>query len=168
MHLSIKRRLLDLDLLLGLLRDSGEFIDERLAPPSTGVLVDVFGELVVVDASLLVSHGDGVVDGIGQFFRVPGVDDYAAVETLGCTSEFGQDHGTVTLLLSGNIFVRDEVHAVAGRRDKADITDSVECDQLVEGDRLVHEVDWHELDGSCYMSAGCQCLHVRSTYRICR
>ena len=44
-----------------------------------GVLVDVFGKLLVVDASLLVSHGDSVVNGIGQFFRVPGVDDDAAV-----------------------------------------------------------------------------------------
>lgn len=156
MHLSIKRRLLDLELFLGLLGNSGEFVDERLAPPSTGVLVDVFGELVVVDASLLVSHGDGVVNGIGQFFRVPGVDDDAAVKTLSCTGKFRQDHGTVALLLSCNVLVRDEVHAVAGRRNEADITDSVECNQLVEGDRLVHEVDGHEFDGAYHLLADCQ------------
>ena len=113
-----------------------------------GVLVDVFGKLLVVDASLLVSHGDSVVNGIGQFFRVPGVDDDAAVETLSCASEFGQDHGSMTLLLRCDVLVGHKVHAIAGRRNETDITDSVECNQLIKRDRLVHEVDGHEFDGA--------------------
>lgn len=156
MHLAIKLRLLDLKLLLGLFRDSGELVDERLAPPGTGVLVDVFGKLVVVDASLLISHGHSVVDSISQFFRVPRVDNDAAVKALSCASEFGQDHGTVTLLLSCNVLVRNEVHAVTGRRDKTDVTDSVECNQFIERDRLVHEVDGHEFNGSCLLLDACQ------------
>ena len=106
-----------------------------------GVLVDVFGKLLVVDASLL-------VNGISQFFRVPGVDDDAAVETLSCASEFGQDHGSMTLLLRCDVLVGHKVHAIAGRRNETDITDSVECNQLIKRDRLVHEVDGHEFDGA--------------------
>jgi len=41
-----------------------------------------------------------------------------------------------------------EVHAVAGRRDEARVRDGVERRELGEGDRAVHKVDRHPVDGT--------------------
>lgn len=112
------------------------------------VLVDIFGELLVVESALFGAHGDRVMDGVGQFFSVPGVDNDAAVETLRGTSELGQDHGAVAFLLAGNVLVGHEVHAITCRRNQTHVGNSVQSDELVEGDRLVHEVDRHEFDCS--------------------
>jgi phytoene dehydrogenase-like protein len=54
----------------------------------------------------------------------------------------------VALLLGSDVLVGHQVHAISCRRDKAYVGDGVESDQLIKGDRLVHEVDWHELDGT--------------------
>ncbi|CRK33032.1 hypothetical protein BN1708_005977 [Verticillium longisporum] len=128
--------------------EAGHFVDEGLAPPGRGVLEDVALELLVVGLALLGGHGDGVVEGVGELLGVPGVDDEGAGEGLGGAGELGEDHDAVTLALRGNVLVRDEVHAVAGRGDEADVRDGVQGRQLLEGDGLVEEVDRHKLNGA--------------------
>jgi hypothetical protein len=113
-----------------------------------GVLPDVFRQLLVVQAPLLVAHGDCIVNGISQFLGIPWVDDQTSVQALGSTSKLGQDHDTVSLLLCCDVLVRHQVHTVAGRGNQADVGNGVQRDQLVEGDGLVHEVDRHELDSA--------------------
>ena len=100
-----KRQLADLQLFLSLLGDASELAHEALAPPCTGVLVDVFGELVVVDSTLLVTHGDRVVDGISKLLSVPRVDDQRSVKALRGAGELGENHHTVALLLASNVLV---------------------------------------------------------------
>ena len=136
-HLAVRR-----------LGDAPKLLDERLAPPGAGVLAHVLGQLLVVELALLIAHGDGVVDRVGQLLRVPRVDDQAAVQALCRARELGEDHDAVALLLCGDVLVGHQVHAVSCRGDEADVRDRVEGDQLVEGHGLVHEVDWHELDGA--------------------
>lgn len=131
-----------------LVGEAGHLGDEAGTPPSRGVLEDVALQLAEVGLALVGSHGDGVVDGVGELFRVPGIDDEAAVEGLCGTGELGEDHDAVVLALGGDVFVRDEVHAVAGGGDETDVGDGVESRQFVKGDGLMQEVDGHELDGA--------------------
>jgi hypothetical protein len=88
------------------------------------------------------------MDGVCELLGVPGVDDQAAVQALCRTSEFGQDHDAVALLLRRDVLVGHQVHAIAGGGDQADVRNRVKRDQLVERDRLVHEVNWHEFNGA--------------------
>ncbi len=55
----------------------------------------------------------------------------------------------MTLLLASHVVVRNQVHAVTSRRYEADVGYGVESNKFVKGDRLVHKMDWHELDGAC-------------------
>lgn len=113
-----------------------------------GVLGNVFVELGKVQRALFVTHGDGFLVGTGQLFRVPGVHDDTTIQTLGSTSEFGEDENAMSLLLAGNVLVCDEVHAVTSRRDNAGIGDGVEGNELVKVDRLVQEMNGLELDSA--------------------
>jgi len=88
------------------------------------------------------------MNSIRQLLGVPWVDDKTAVQALCSTSELRQDHDTVSLLLCRDVLVGHQVHTVACRRHETDIRDSVERNKLVERDRLVHEVDGHELDSA--------------------
>lgn len=46
---------------------------------SPGILADIFGKLLVIQSPLFVSHGDCVMNGVGQLLRVPGIDDQTAI-----------------------------------------------------------------------------------------
>jgi len=85
---------------------------ERGNVPS--ILIDVLGQFLVVDSSLLVAHGHGVMDSIRKLFSVPWVHNQAAVQALGRARELGKDHATVTFLLASNILIGDQIHTVAG------------------------------------------------------
>ena len=122
--------------------------NEALAPPSAGVLEDIAFKLAIVGLALVGAHGNRVVDRVGKLLRVPRVDDQTSVQTLSCASELGQNHDAMILALRGNILIRDEVHAITGGADQADIADSVESSELIERDGLVEEVDGHELDSA--------------------
>ena len=60
---------------------------------------------MVLGARLRV-HRDRLEDRVGDLLRVPGVDDNTTVQALGRTSEFGQDHDALSLLLAGDVLVR--------------------------------------------------------------
>ena len=128
--------------------EAGHFRNEAGTPPCGSVLEDVALELAVVCLALLRAHSDGIVNGVREFFGVPGVDDEAAVKGLGSAGELGEDHDTVIVALSGDIFVGDKVHAIAGGGDKADVGNSIECGELVKGDGLVQEVDGHKFNST--------------------
>lgn len=113
-----------------------------------GVFGNVFVELGKVQRTLFVTHGDSLLVGTGQLFRVPRVDDNTTIQTLGSTSELREDENTVSLLLGCNVLVCDEVHPVTGRRDNAGIRHGVECDKLVKVDGLVEEMNWLELNSA--------------------
>ena len=76
------------------------------------------------------------------------VDEQTTVERLSRTCEFGEDHGTVPFLLRRNVLVRDQVHTIPRGSDQTGIGQSIHGRQFLEGNRLVHVVDRHELDGS--------------------
>jgi hypothetical protein len=86
-----------------------------------GVLGHVSVQLGEIESSLLVTHGHGFLIGACKFFRVPRIDNDAAVQTLGCTGELGKDQDSVALLLCGDVFVGHQVHTVASGRDNAGI-----------------------------------------------
>src|SRR5690606_12309788 len=96
----------------------------------------------------LCRHSERLMDGLSHIANVPWVDYYRAVERLCSTCKLGQDHNTMTLLLGGDVLVRDEVHAVSRGRNKADIGASVHSKKLLEVDTLMQEVNWNKLDGS--------------------
>lgn len=127
-------------------RYARERLDECLTPPRTRVLFHVMVEFVVVDGALLLAHGDGGVDGVDELVRIPRIDDETAGKRFGDASEFGQDEAAVTLVLAGNVLFGDEVHAIAGGGDKAHVGDGVECNELIEGDGIMDEVDWGEFN----------------------
>lgn len=52
-----------------------------------GIFRNIFIQLGEVEGSLLITHGDRLLVGTGQFLCVPGVDDNTAVETLRGTGE---------------------------------------------------------------------------------
>ena len=62
---------------------------------------------------------------------VEGIDkDGARTERLRGADEFGEDEHTVVLLLARNELEGDFGHALAQRRDQADVGEEVECDEL--------------------------------------
>ena len=88
------------------------------------------------------------MDSLGQVANVPGVDDDTSVQALGSAGKLRQDHGTVALLLAGNVLVRNEVHAITGGGNETSVGNGVEGDELLEGDALVHKVDGDKLDSA--------------------
>lgn len=129
-----------------------------------GISRDVRKQLVVVLLARHGSHRDCGVNGIRRLGRVPGVDDEGAVEGVSGAGELGEDEDSMSLLLAGDVLVRDlkssasvgrlawgslgthQVHPIASRGDEASVADGVERAQLVERDAAVHKVNRHELD----------------------
>jgi len=112
------------------------------------ILVDIFLQLLVVDLALFVTHSYGFVNCISKLFSVPRIDHQTAIQALCSPSKLGKHKLAMTLLLTSNVLKRDQVHSIPSGRDKTDIGDSVESNELVESDGLVHKVDWHELDSA--------------------
>ena len=52
-------------------------------------------------------HRHGLVDGVCDLLGVPRVDYNTSVQTLGGTGELGQDHHAPSILLTGDVLVRD-------------------------------------------------------------
>jgi hypothetical protein len=149
--------------------DFRHLLDEAAPPERRAVLVDVLEQLAVVLGADAGVHRDCFVDSVGDLLGVPGVDDDGAVEGLGSTCEFGEDHDALTCLLAGNVFIRDlsklnvrfilnnkrvegavtyQVHSITRTRHQADIADGVQSTELVKVQALVHEVDGHKIDGA--------------------
>lgn len=122
-----------------------------------------------IESALFITHCDGFLVGTGQLLRVPWVDNDTAVQALGSASKLREDQDTVALLLSSNVLVGDEVHAITSRRNDASIRDGIEGDELIEVDRLVEEVNRLELDRACAIDWLAIVIQSQNmTYQICR
>jgi hypothetical protein len=66
-----------------------------------------------------------------------------------CENFRGSLHGFV--VVARDVLVADQIHAVAGAGDEADVRGGVEGGELVWGDGFVEEVDWGVGDGAWYL-----------------
>ena len=95
---------------------------------------------------------------VRNLLRVPRIDNYRAVQALCGASKLAENHHAVATLvrrrrqrprtLRGDVFVRNEIHAITRAADKTCVRDGVERAELVKRQRLVHEVYGHEVDGA--------------------
>jgi len=88
------------------------------------------------------------MDRIGELLGVPRIDNQAAIQALYSSSEFGQYHDSMTLLLASNVLIRNQVHTITRIRDEVDIGYSVQSDEFLKGNRFMHKVNRHKLDGA--------------------
>ena len=91
-------------------------------------------ELAPPSAPLRQGHGDRPVDGLGDPVDVVRVDDHGALELAGGAGERGQDqHPRVVGVLSGDVLLGHQVHAVAQRGHQPDPCRPVEAGQRALG-----------------------------------
>jgi hypothetical protein len=90
-------------------------------PPIDVVFGDSGKQRMVAGASFLERHGKRLRDRAGDRFRIIGIDQQGAPEFDRGTGEARQDEDArIVRIRSGDIFLRNEVHAVAQRRHLAD------------------------------------------------
>ena len=70
---------------------------------------------------LCLSHVESVTDSFGHFDLVVWIDNQRPRQLLGSTGKLRKDqYPWVLRVLSGNVFLRNQVHTVSHRRDQAD------------------------------------------------
>lgn len=97
-----------------LVAETGQLRDEARTPPGAGVLEDVALELAEVGLAVLGTHGDGIVDSVGEFLGVPWVDNDTSVQRLSSAGKLAENHDTMVVTLGGDVLVRNQVHTITG------------------------------------------------------
>src|SRR5271156_2900345 len=95
-------------------------------PILTCVPRNILVKFNMINSSLLITHGDSILNSLCQFFRIPRIHNNTSIQTLSSSRKFTQYHHAMTLLLSTNIFVGDKVHAISCTAHKTDIADVVQ------------------------------------------
>src|SRR5687768_2924485 len=99
----------------------GERREEALAPPADILFDDVRPQGPMPGAALAEGHFERPPDRVGDVLRIVRVDEERLFELFGGAGELRQDqHARVVRILRGDIFLGDEVHAVAKRRHQPD------------------------------------------------
>jgi hypothetical protein len=82
------------------------------------------------------------VDLLREVDRAPRVEEEGAIEALGRASELGENEHAVKGHLGGDVFVGDEVHAVAGWGDEEGVWEAIVCKKFGMAEGGVEELDW--------------------------
>lgn len=110
------------------------------------ILCNVLIELFMICLSQIRRKCYSLVYGVCQLLCVPWVDNDTSVQTLSCAGEFRKNHNSMSFLLSRDVLVRNEIHAVPSRANKTNIGNGVKGDKLFKVDALMHEVNRHKLN----------------------
>ena len=98
-------------------------------------------------ATLRKIHPQSGIEPLGDLVRVVRIDLDRAPKLLGCSGEARQhEHARVLRVLRCDIFLGDEVHAVAQRRDEADAGEPVEACERGARHRARHPADRDPVD----------------------
>lgn len=95
----------------------------------------------MVLCSVLSRHRERSLQTTHQVVRVPWIHLDASLEALSGTCEFGQDQLAMSLLLTHDVFVRNQIHTVPGRGDETDVGHRVQRQQLRKRHRVVDKFD---------------------------
>jgi hypothetical protein len=124
----------------------------------------------MIDGALFVGHGDCVLNCLGEFLCIPGIDNDTPIQRLRRPREFTQYHHPVTFLLRANVLVRNlpsaptqkqdkvlgvlgaggryEIHSVSGGANETDVADVVEGNEFGKVNRLMHKMNRDKLDAA--------------------
>ena len=93
------------------------------------------------------SHLERNLDGVGHLLDVVGIDDERLLHLLGGAGKARKDENAgIVRVLCRNVFLGDEVHAVAQRRHQADARVAIDVDQHSARRRAMDVVDRHPVE----------------------
>lgn len=130
-------------------------VHELFAPLVDVVAFDAAAEEGHAHAGVGLGHAEGELDGVDELVEVSGVDDEGAGEFAGGAGELAEDEDAAVVGSAGDVFLGDEVHAVAEWGDEHDVGDGVVGDEVFAG-----EVPTEVMDGD---AAGLAELAVDAT-----
>ena len=120
----------------------------KAAAPAEGVMpAHAFEQRLVALLSLGEPHLERHLDIVGHLLDIVGIDDQRFLHLLGRAGKARQnEHAGIVRVLCGNVFLGDEVHAVAQRRDQADARVAINFDQHFARRRAVDVLDRHPVE----------------------
>ena len=106
--------------------------DEGISPTLHIEAANALHETLPAPHAFLSFHGERPIEAFGQLFAAEGVDDHRLGHLPGRAGEAREnEHARVIGILGGDIFLGDEIHAVAKRRDQTDLCGAVHPGQFV-------------------------------------